>query len=456
VAQAIASLYSDNLESYSEQLAYHYDRGGDVERAVAALLRAGEKAKQSYANEEAIVHLSRGLELLRTTPETPARERQELDYLVALGVPLVLTRGHAAPEVEAVYARAQALSGHIGDTDQRFHALMGLRRSYLHRRDPRMAHGLGEQLLALAQITGDPVQLPRAHMMHGETLYCLGEFASARTHAETGMALYDPSQRHTHVFLYGNDTGIGCRIVLALAQWYLGYPDQAAEEGRELLAMAQELSHPFTLVYARHSIAMIHQLRGEVQHVREQTEAVVRIARERGFALYLAWSTVLYGWALVQQGDQDEGIRQMHKGIAARRAMGGTALLPYSLALLAGACRQAGRLAEASEQINEALDLAAVSGDRCWEAELYRLKGELLASGGDEGQAEVCFRQAIDISHRQNARSWELRATVSLCRLWQRQGKPEEARSWLGKIYGWFTEGFGTPDLAEARTLLDA
>jgi DNA-binding SARP family transcriptional activator/predicted ATPase len=459
VAQAIEALYQDNLDEYCEHMAHHYDQGGELAKAVAYLFQAGEKAKRSHANEEAITHFGRGLELLEATSRTPARARQELDFLVALGVPVVLTRGHTAPEVERVYARARELSEHVGDTDQRFHVLMGLRRFYLYRGELGMAHGLGEQLLALAQGTRDPVQLSRAHMMHGETLQCLGEFAPARAHCEQGLALYDPSQRHSHVFLYGNDTGIGCRIVHSLSLWHLGHPDQAAQRGHELLALAQELSHPFTLVYALYFSAILHQLRGEVQIVRERTEAVVRMSKERDFALYLAWGTALRGWALAQQGEEEEGINQMLEGIAAWRAMGGTTLLPQLLASLAEIYRKAGELTEASGRLDEALELATTSGECCWEAELHRLKGDLMLTRGDEIQAEVCFERAIDVARRQGARSWELRAATSLCRLWRARGtlgKQKEARRLLTPVYDWFSEGFDTPDLEEAKALLDA
>ena len=502
VAEAIEALYRDSLDEYHAQLAHHYDQGGDAEKAVAYLFQAGEKANHSYANEEAITHLSRGLELLKTLPENADRDQRELDLLVALGVPLVLTRGHAAPEVEQTYARARALSEQTTDTRQRFHVLMGLRRFYLHRGEPGTAHKLGEQLLALAQRTRDPVQLSRAHMMHGETLYSLGEFAPARAHCEQGLAFYDPQQCRSHPFLYGNDTGIGCQIVHAQASWHLGYPDQAAKEADKLLALARELSHPFTLVYALHFTAIVRQLRREAQAVQEQEEAVVRISQERGFALYLAWGTALRGWALAAQGRADEGIEQMQMGIAARRAMGGTTLLPHMLASLAEAYGQAGQVGHACSvtkvghacsvtkvghacsvtevghacsvtevghacsvtkalsQIDEALALVELSGERFWEAELHRLKGELLLKRGtEEAEAEACFQRAIEVARGQRVRSWELRAATSLsrghrfrCR--QGQGKRAEAREILQEIYGWFSEGFDTADLQEARKLL--
>jgi predicted ATPase/DNA-binding SARP family transcriptional activator/class 3 adenylate cyclase len=459
VAEAIEALYRDSLDEYHEQLAHHYDRSGDAEKAVAYLFQAGEKARRSNANEEAIAHLSRGLELLETLPESADRDRRELDLLVVLGVPLVLTRGHAAPEVERTYARARALGEQVDDARQRFHALMGLRRFYLSRGEPGIAYDLGEQLLALAQSTCDPIYLSRAHMMQGEALHNLGEFTQAQEHCAQGLAFYDPQQHRSHAYFYGNDTGIGCRIIRAQALWYLGYPDQAARAADELIALARELSHPFTLVYALHLMSIVRQLRREAQAVQEQEETVIRISQEWGFALYLAWGTALRGWALAAQGREDEGIEQMRAGIAARRAVGGTALLPHLLASLAEACGQV----EALSHLEEALGLAEGSGERFWEAELHRLKGELLLLQGEEqadagacwGRAEACFQRALGVARRQQARSWELRAATSLGRLWQRQGRGAEARALLREIYSWFSEGFDTPDLKEASALLD-
>jgi predicted ATPase len=469
VAEAIEALYAERLEEYSEQLAHHYDRAGDAAKAVRYLRQAGEKAWRSYANEEAIAHLSRGLELLQTMPITPERDRQELDLLVSLGVPLVLTKGHAAPEVQRTYAWALELSERLGDEDQRFHALLGLRRFYLLRDKLDAAYEFGRRLLALAQRTGNPAQLARAHMMHAETARLLGEFNQVRQHCEEGLAHYDPQQRRAHVFLYGNDTGIGCRISLAQVLWYLGYPDAAAREAEDLLVLAHELAHPFTLVFALHSTASVRQLLGEAQIVQQQEEGVIRISQEHGFPLYLSLAKVLRGWALAAQGEVQVGIKQMQAGIAAREDSGTVTLFSDQLTLLAEVYGRAGRTREAIAQLDKALRLVAESGERDWLAEMHRLKGDLLAAGEDracaEGrdadraatfaQAEACYQHALDVARRQHARSWELRAATSLARLWQRQGKVEEARTLLQGVYGWFSEGFDTADLVAARALLD-
>jgi class 3 adenylate cyclase/predicted ATPase len=461
VAEAIEVLYQDSLDEHYEQLAYHFDQSGHVEKAIAYLLKAGEKAKRSSANEVAIAHLTRGLELLKTLPETFERARRELDLQVALGVPLVLTKGHTAPEVEATYARARELCqpAYADDTPQHFQVLLGLRRFYLHRGELQTALELGEQLLTLAQSAQDSSRLSRAHMMHGETLYRLGEFVRSRAHCEQGLALCDPQQRRFHMFLYGNDTEIGCGIFEAVALWQLGYPDQALKQVREMLALARELSHPFTLVFASYFAAVLHQFRREVAVVQKLVEALLRISTEQGFALYQAWGTVLQGWTLAEQGEIEDGIAQMQQGLTAWRTMGAELLLPNFLSLLAEAYGKVGRVDEGLVLLTEGLGLIDKNGERWWEAELYRLKGELLilAEAKAEDEIEACFLKAIEVARRQEAKLLELRATVGLSRLWHSQGsqgKKEEARQMLAAIYGWFSEGFDTADLKEAKAQL--
>jgi adenylate cyclase len=454
VGAALEALYGEGAEEIAViavQLARHFQEAGIADKAVAYLLQAGNRAMRLSANEEAIAHFTQGLRLLKTLPDSPERIQQELDLLVALGVPLVLTQGHAAPEVETTYARARELSKWVGDTSQRFQVLMGLRRFTLWRGELQTAHEMGEQLIALAQSVPD--HLSRAHTMHGEALYCLGEFVQAQEHYRQGITLYAPQQHRSHIFLYGNDTEVICRVFWALVLWHLGYPDQALDMSTEGLSRAQELSHPFTLVCALYFTATLHQFRQEIQAVRERVEALLRISTERGFTLYLAWGAVLRGWALVEQGQEDEGIEQIRKGIAAQQT---ATMLPNALACLARAYGKVEKVEEGLSTLTEALRLVDRSGERCWEAELYRLKGELLQQGGAEAEAEACFRRAIEVARRQSAKSWELRATGSLGRLWQKQGQREEARELLQEVYDWFTEGFDTPDLKEAQALLDA
>jgi predicted ATPase len=289
-------------------------------------------------------------------------------------------------------------------------------------------------------------------------LLYLGEFPLSCQQWEQSLALYDPPQHHAHAVLFGWDIGVFGRAHAPHALWSLGYPDQALAMSREAVALAQKLSHPFSLAVALDYAAMLHQFRREPQAVHEQAEAAIALCTEQGFAYYLAWGTTMQGWAQVAQGQREDGLAQMRHGLAALRATGAALRLPYYLALLAGACGQTGQAAEGLTLLAEALAQAHKTGE-CWpEAELHRLKGELLLSlsADNHAEAEGCLHQALVIARRQQAKALELRAATSLSRLWRQQGKRTEAHQLLAEIYGWFTEGFDTADLQEARALLDA
>ena len=465
VAEAIEVLYGSSLEEYYEQLVYHYDRGGDVEKALEYLFKAGEKAKGSFANEAAIAHLTRGLELLETTSETHERNRQELNFQIALGLSQFFAKGNAAAEVEMAYARARELCEKIGDDSELFQVLIGLRRFYFARGKLKRAHGLGEELLALAQSHQDPNHLSRAHFMLVETLCWFGEFTQALEHCELGISFYDPHQQGSQVLLYGTDIWAASQSLKSLAFWHLGYPNQALEGSREALNVAQELSHPFSLAYTLYMSALINQFCREVNAVEKLVERVIRLATERGFPFWLALGTILRGWSLSEKGEIEEGIEQMRQGLGAFRASGAQFLITFLLSLLAEGHGKAGRAEEGLTILSEALNLVEENGECMWEAELYRLKGELLkasSSGSSskqkadiENEVEECFIKALDTARSQRAKSLELRAAVSMSRLWSRQGKKEEAKKLLAEVYGWFTEGFDTADLKEAKALLD-
>ena len=446
-------------------LAQHYTEAGLVAQAIPYWQRAGQRAIQRSANVEAIAYLTRGLDLLKTLPDTPERPQQELEIQLTLGPVLIATKGNAAPEVLHAYARARELCQQVGQTPQLFQVLRGLWNFYLHRVELQTARELGEHLLTLAQHIGDPALLLEAHYALGNTLNYLGEFAAAQAHFAQGIALYDPLQHRSHTFRYGQDPGVFCRAYAAVTLWFLGYPDQALQRSHEALTLAREVVHPFSLGLALFFAAWVHQLRQEGHLTHERAEALIALGAEQRAAVFSAAGTIFRGWALVQrsrepgagQGQMEEGIAQMQQGLAAWRATGAAVFQPSGLALLAAASAQVGQLEEGLTLLAEALAMTNDRGERRWEAEVYRLKGELLLarSAGHEAETEACFRQALDIAHRQQAKSLELRAAMSLARLWQRQGKRAAAHELLAPIYGWFTEGFDTPDLQEAKALLE-
>jgi predicted ATPase/DNA-binding winged helix-turn-helix (wHTH) protein len=459
--------YGQRVGEIAAELAVHFAQGRDYPRAVRYLQGAGENAIRRSAYQEAAAQCMKGLALLPLLPETPERLQQELLLQTTLGPALVAAKGQAAPEVGQTYTRALELCRQIGETPQLFLVLLGLRRFYLVRAELQTARELGEQLLSLAQSVQDPSLLLEAHGALGLPLFWLGELASARAHLEQGIALYEPQQHSSHIFLYGQDPGVLCRVYGAFALWHLGYPDQALQRIQEALILAQELSHPLSLAVALDFAAWLDQLCRKRQAAQERAETAVALCTEQEFPFWLAWGTLLQGWALVERGQGEEGITRLLQGLAAYQATGAEVVRPYFLALLAEAYRTVGQAEEGLSVLAEALAVAHRTGERFYEAELYRLKGELLltragrrakAAGkkGSGAEAEGCFQKAITIAHHQRAKSLELRAVMSLSRLWQQQGKQAEARQLLAEIYSWFTEGFDTADLQEAKALLDA
>jgi predicted ATPase len=284
-----------------------------------------------------------------------------------------------------------------------------------------------------------------------------GKFVPARAHLEQGLAFYSPQQHGPQAFLYGLDPGAICLSYSAWVLWHLGYPDQAFQKINEAFIFTQQLSHPFSLVFVLICACFLHQLRREVQLARERADAVIAQGGEQGFPQFFAWGTVWRGWSLAHQGQGDEGIAQIHQGIAAYLATGGGATWPYCLALLAGAYGQVDQAEEGLSVLTEALTIVDKTGEGFYEAEVYRLKGELLLLQDESSAAEAegCFQRAIEIARQQSTKSLELRATMSLARLLAKEGRREQARMMLAEIYNWFTEGFDTADLKDAKALLD-
>jgi class 3 adenylate cyclase/predicted ATPase len=474
-AQAIEGLYRQGLEDHYSELAHHYSRSGNTQKAVEYLGLAGQQAVQRSANVEAISYLTAALELLKTLPDTPERAQQELTLQVALGVPLMATKGWPAPEVERAYIRARDLCEQLGETRQLFSVLRGLWECYELQGKLVAARELGEQLLSLAQNTANPALLLVTHNVLADNLFWEGQFVATRAHAEQGTALYDRQQHHVLASLYGGyDPGVACLSFEAVSLWALGYPDRSSKQMGDALTLAQELPHhPYILAFAQTVATWLSQWRREGQAVLEHAEAVISLSTAQEFPLLVAFATVPQGWALARQGEKIEGLARIHQGLALYRAIGGELVQSYFLALLAETYGEMGQMEEGLAVVAEALDGVYRTGEHFWEAELYRLKGTLtlqkfqvsssklqveksLASSVQslESEVEECFLKAIEVARKQQAKSLELRAVMSLSRLWQQQGKKDEARQLLAGIYGWFTEGFDTKDLQEAQTLL--
>jgi predicted ATPase/DNA-binding winged helix-turn-helix (wHTH) protein len=466
--------YGARAKEIAAELAVHFEQGRDYRRAVQYLQQSGWNAVRRCAPQEAINLLTKGLKLLKTWPDTPERLQQEVTLLNTLMPALMFSRGPAAPELENVFARKRELCEQLSwGPESLFWTLMGLCLVHVNRAGYQTAHELAEQCLHLAQgARGSTHQLIWGHYMLGVTFFCHGDFVLARSHQEQSIALYDPQQHRSHTFRQGHNPQVSALQYVALVLWHLGYPDQALKRIHNALTLAHELSHPYTLGDLLGYATLLHQYRREARRVQEQAEAVLTLSAEQGFPFLSALATLLQGWVLADQGHGEQGIAQVHQGLAALRATGAESWRPYFLALLAEAYGKTGQAEEGLSVLAEALATVHKTGERHYEAELYRLKGDLtlaqssvhLASSvtnpnsptpDPQTQAETCFLQAIEIARRQQAKSLELRATMSLARLWQQQGKRERARQKLAEIYTWFTEGFDTRDLQEAQALME-
>jgi predicted ATPase len=451
--------FAETVAEQPELLAHHYTEAGDAARAVGYWERAGQRALAGCATAEAIRHLARGLELLATLPEGPARDEQELKLQIPFGASMLMTKGYGAREVKDAYSRARELSDRGANPAEVFPLLFGLWRSYVVEARLQANREIAEQLLAVARRADDRALLVVAEYALGATLCFLGEWATARTHLEVGRSLYDPHQRRLGPSLSAtHDPGIACLAYLARALWHLGLPDAALAVSRESVAHARTLAHPFTLAFALTFASRLHQLRRDTEAARALAEEAITLSVERGFPHWIALGTILRGWAGAVGGGGAAAVGEMKRGIEAWRATGTALSQSHWLGLLAEGYRKAGRFTEASTALAEALDLVEQTGERWWEAELHRLRGELLVdAGGGAGHGEPtpegCFRRALEIARRQGARSLELRAAVSLARWWRGQGRPDEARALLCPVYDTFTEGFDTADLREARAL---
>jgi class 3 adenylate cyclase/predicted ATPase len=458
IADTLVERFPETSGTQPELVAHHYTEAGLADLAVSSWQRAGQRAVERSANIEALAHLSKGLDVLGTLVDDPERCQRELALRTVLGPALMSTRGMGAHEVEQNYTRALELCRQLGERPELFAVLRGLWEYHELRGDLKTARELGEELLRLAVASGDPALQLIAHDVLGDTLYWLGDFPRALDHLERGIALYRFDEHrglaHQHA---GYDPGVACRSFAAYVLWYLGYPDRAVRQNEEAMALARDLSQKVSVIIAVQFAALVRHLRREGPLAGIHAASDVELATEQAHAFFLGCGMVEQGWARAQEGLADEGIGLIRRGMEMCRTAGSTLEFPHCWASLADTYRTAGRIAEALAAISEGLKQAHETSARFNEAELYRLKGDVLLGLGtpDVEGAERCFRHAIEIARGQSAKSPELRATMSLSRLWSTQGKREEARRQLAEVYAWFTEGFEGADLRDAKLLLD-
>jgi predicted ATPase/DNA-binding winged helix-turn-helix (wHTH) protein len=457
IGQHLETAYGEWARDIAAELAVHFDRGRDGLRAVQYRQQAAENALRRHGHGDAIAHCAAGLEVLATLPETPERTGHELALHTILGPALITARGYATPEVEQTYTRALQLCDALGEPPERFAVLFGLTAWHFVRGECTAVNELAEQLLYLAQRHNNPAMLVEAHAAMGTLLMFRGELMASWAHLEAGLALYDPDQHRAHVYTYGQDPGLVCLSQGVDNLWLRGYPDQALARLHAALELARGLSHPATLAYTMLIAALLHQRRRDVDAVRKWADAAITLATENALPHWLALGTMYAGWALAAQGRMAEGLAQIQQGLAGYRATGVGLGVTRWLGLLAEVYGRNGRAAEGCALFPEALAVAHNENPN-HEAELYRIQGDLLAQVGGrhtEEKAEASMHQALAMARQQQARSLELRAAISLGRLWQHQGKRDTARHLLGSVYHWFTEGFDTADLQKARIMLD-
>jgi class 3 adenylate cyclase/predicted ATPase len=459
IAEVLEARSSGDGETAPEVLARHLTDAGLTERAVGYWRQAGERAAGRSANLEAIAHLSRGLELLTALPDAPRVLEEELALCLAIGGPLIATKGYAAPEVERTYSRAWVLCERLDRSEELFPVLRGLWNCHLLRGGLQQAHDLSERLVALAEEQAAPLRRALARRSLGTTLYFLGRFAESAREVDAGIAIDDVLEaapdRCADLLLYTESAGMVCRLYSAKALWFLGFPDGAVQRMEDGVALGQRLAHANSLAFALSFAAMLYGLRREFALARQRAEAAIEIAGKHRLPQWLAEATITRGFALVALGQQNEGISQLHTGLAAWNATGAHLLDTHWLGLMAEAYAQTGQFDDALGVLDRAADTAAATGERHYQAELYRLRAAVLAAIGEPVDAASWFRQAIDTARRQQAKSLELRAATGLARVWHAAGRRAEAHALLAPLYGWFSEGFDSPDLKEAKALLN-
>ena len=458
IAERAEAAWGDRGAEIAAELAHHFSSANDRQKGIQYFQLAGDRAVARGAMVEAEQHYVRALGLLGELPKNIERDHRELELQLALGPALISVKGYAAPEVEGAYTRARELCEPLGDPPELFPVLFGLWVMHLVRGEVRKAYEFAEQLLRRAQRLSDRALLLLAEFALETTSYWMGECLPAKEHYEMGISIYDPEHQQPLSFRYlGVNPGVGCPSYAAQALWQLGYPDQALKRSNEALALAQGLSHSFSLAFAKVFVGYLCQFRREARAAQENAESAIALCAEHGLTNFLAWATIIRGWAMAEQGRSEEGVAQIQEGMVALRATGAELTRPRDLCFLAKACMEASCLDDGLSALSEALLAADEHETRNYEPEMHRLKGELLLrrDASNVADAEHCFQRAIEIARKQSAKSWELRATTSLARLMDKQGKRHEAHVMLAEIYGWFTEGFDTADLKDAKALLD-
>jgi adenylate cyclase len=460
VADALEELFPERIEEQVELLAHHWERAQEPGKAIQYLRQAGDRAVRQSANQEAIAHFTRALELLETLPDTPERPEQELALQVPLALSLMNLKGYSDTEAGQACTRARELCEQIGEAAKITTVLGLLSAHHFVRADYRRALELAEQLMSVALKTKKRVRLSLvvSNYIRAVIYMGMGELDKGLKHAEQAIAKYNPHLDRIAIQEGGLNAGVGSRCFAASILQLSGYSDSSRQRLDEATALARD--DPYNLAWALFYLALVSTLGRDVQKAQDHTGELITLTTEYGFQMFRAFGIIFQGWTMAMHGRAAEGIVHVRRGLAMQRAKNIENYRSFFLCLLAEVCNEAGQIEQGLAALNEGIAFVERTGERFCEAETHRLRGELLlkVEGGtmkNELSPEACFLRAIKVARQQNARLWELRATTSLCRLWVKQNKREGARQMLEEVYGWFTEGFDTLDLQEAKALLE-
>jgi predicted ATPase len=453
IVRVLEEQFPEIAESQPALLAHYSTEAGLTANAVNYRRRAARLAVAQSAHLEAIAEATKGLEALAGLPDGPERRRQELDLQLALGRGFVIAKGEAAPETGSAYSRAVELCGQVDEVAQIFPALYGRYLFHWARGELVLAHELAHQFLDTAQERDEPSARATGTRIIGVTSLHLGRPSAALIYLKQTLE-QTPGEHSKRASIYPYHPRVLCLSYLSATSLTLGYPNQALSFVRQALAEAQVLGHPESIAYAMAEAAGCYQDMGNVQAAQEQAEQLIALATEQSHPHFLAEGKLYQAWVLGQQGRIGEATRQMRQAISVMRVAHKGIGMPYRLPLLAGVHLRGRQMSDGLDVSTDALSCVARSEERWFEAELHRVRGELLLAQAHPAKAEACFRQALAISRHQNASMWELRAATSLARLRRDQGKRAEARDLLAPVYRGFTEGFDTADLKDAKALL--
>jgi predicted ATPase len=443
------------MDSQPELFAQHYAEAGLAEKSVTYWAKAGHRSAARSAMAEAATQFQRGIDQLALLPDDRGRQRQELEFWSSLGAVLGAVKGAAALETGDAYTRARELWERLGSPSEFLQVPHGQSRYHATRGEYELALVLDEELLRVSRQRCDTSGLILGLLASGRNLLMTGRFASSQSNLEEALSLYDPVAHCSLVYHVGIHPNINSQFSLGLALLVLGFPEHALARGTAAIEEARRLAHPPSLVASLAVGGILLSLVGNNAVLGEWADQLVALATEQGFPHWRAQGMIYHGWSKVKNGDLAGGISVLRSGRDAFRATGAQLLMPHYTDLLAASCEMAGQIEEALILLDDALEIVERTGERWLEAELYRHKGQLLLRQGHAEAAEELYHKALSIAREQEAKLWELRAATSFARLRRDQGRSAEARDLLAPVYDWFTEAFDTPDLKEAKTLLD-